>query len=198
LSGGDSGGAVFIEDGAVWKLAGINYAVDGHFYPDTSGTGAFDAALFDARGYYYSDGGNPPTYTQIAGPDPVPSGFYATRVSSKLAWIYSVIDPAGDANGNGLSNLLDYARILNSVPQPGYGMTPVSVENGFLELIYRKVLNTPSLQYQVEVSTNLVSWGPANSQDEIVRTDENVQTIKAKVSIGSNTRMFLRLRITEL
>jgi hypothetical protein len=109
-----------------------------------------------------------------------------------------VIDPAGDANGNGLSNLLDYARILNSVPQPGYGMTPVSVENGFLELIYRKVLNTPSLQYQVEVSTNLVSWGPANSQDEIVRTDENVQTIKAKVSIGSNTRMFLRLRITEL
>jgi hypothetical protein len=197
LSSGDSGGAVFIEDGTTWKLAGINYAVDGHFYPDTSGNGAFDAALFDARGYYYSDGANPPTYTQITGPDPVPSGFYATRVSSKLAWIYSMIDPTGDANGNGLSNLLDYALVLNSVPQPGYGMTPVLVENGFLELVYRKVLNAPSLQYQVEQSSDLVSWTPANSQDEIVRTDENVQTINAKVSIGSNTQMFLRLRITQ-
>ena len=197
LSSGDSGGAVFIQDANIWKLAGINYAVDGNFYTDGSGGGEFIGALFDARGYYYSDGGNPPNYTQITGPDPVPSGLYATRVSSKLAWIYSVIDPAGDANGNGLSNLLDYALILNSVPQPGYGMTQVLVENGFLELIYRKILNASSLQYQVMKSTDLVSWTPANSQDEIVRTDENIQTIKAKVLIGSNNSMFLQLRITE-
>ena len=197
ISRGDSGGGVFIQDGAVWKLAGLNSYVDGHFYSDTSGNGEFDAALFDARGFYYSDGGNPPTYTQITGTDAVPSGFYATRVSSKLAWIYSVIDPTGDADSNGHSNLLDYALLLNSVSQPGYGMTGVMVENGFLELIYRKILNASSLQYQVEVSTDLVSWDPATSQDETVRTDENVQTIKAKVAIGSNTLMVLRLRITE-
>src|SRR5207253_894842 len=62
ISRGDSGGGVFIQDGAVWKLAGLNSYVDGHFYSDTSGNGEFDAALFDARGFYYSDGGNPPTY----------------------------------------------------------------------------------------------------------------------------------------
>lgn len=198
LSSGDSGGAVFIQEGGVWKLAGINYAVDGNFYTDASGGGEFIAALFDAHGFYYSDGANPPTYTQITGTPPVPSGFYATRISSKLAWIYSVIDPGGDANGNGRSNLLDYALLLNSVPQPGYGMTPVLIENGFLELIYKKVLGAPTLQYEVQKSTDVVSWGPSNSQDETVRTDENVTTIKAKVPIGPNTpRMFLRLKITE-
>jgi hypothetical protein len=76
-------------------------------------------------------------------------------------------------------------------------MTQVLVENGFLELIYRKILNASSLQYQIVKSIDLVSWMPANSQDEIVRTDENVQTIKAKVPIGSNNSMFLQLRITE-
>lgn len=197
LSVGDSGGAVFIQDGAVWKLAGISYSVDGPFYVDAFGNGGFDGALFDARDFYYSDGGNPPNYVQITGPNPVPSGLYATRVSSKLAWIYSIIDPTGDADGNGRSNLLDYALILNTTPQPGYGMTPVSMENGFLALIYRKLLDAPSLQYQVEQSVDLVSWTPASSQDDLVRTDENVQTINARVSIGANARMFLRLRITE-
>jgi len=197
LSVGDSGGAVFIQDGAEWKLAGINYSVDGPFYMDAFGNGGFDGALFDARNFYYSDGGNPPNYIQITGPATVPSGFYATRVSSKLAWIYSIIDPAGDNNGNGRSNLLDYALILNTTPQPGYGMTPVLVENGFLELIYRKVLDASSLQYQVEQSIDLVSWTPANSQDDLIRTDENIQTIRAKVTIGANTRLFLRLKITE-
>ena len=198
LSSGDSGGAVFIQDGGVWKLSGINYAVDGNFYTDASGGGEFIAALFDASGFYYSDGANPPNYVQITGTPPISSGFYATRISSKLAWIYSVIDPSGDTNGNGRSNLLDYALILNSVPQPGYGMTPVLVENGFLELIYKKVIGAPSLQYEVQKSTDLVSWGPANSQDEILRTDENVQAIKAKVPIGANNNaMFLRLKITE-
>src|SRR6185503_15336483 len=28
LSNGDSGGAVFLDDGGVWKLAGISYSVD--------------------------------------------------------------------------------------------------------------------------------------------------------------------------
>lgn len=87
LSSGDSGGAVFLNDAGVWKLAALNYAVDGPFYtaPDTN---EFKAALFDMRGFYDSNG------DLIAGDAPVPSGFYASRISSKRSWIQSVIGPA--------------------------------------------------------------------------------------------------------
>jgi hypothetical protein len=90
LSSGDSGGAVFLNDGGIWKLAGINTDVDGPFFTNPGANGFF-AALTDERGYYTSDG------TLITGPAPVPSGFFSTRVSSRLSWIYSVIDP-GFAN----------------------------------------------------------------------------------------------------
>ena len=193
---GDSGGAVFLQDGGVWKLAGINYAVDGPFYTDATGNGSFFGALFDARDFYVSDGGNPPTYTLITGANAVPTGFYSTRVSSKLDWLYSVIDPAGDFDGNGISNLLQYARSLNSVTvEPGW-QTNVSKEAGFLTLTYRKITDAQGLQYQVEKSIDLISWSAAASQDEVVSTQGNIQTIKAKVPIGSAARLFLRLKIT--
>ena len=91
LSSGDSGGAVFLNDGGIWKLAGINTDVDGPFYTSPGGNGLFFGALIDERSYYTADG------TLITGPAPVPSGFYSTRISSRLSWIYSVIDP-GFAN----------------------------------------------------------------------------------------------------
>lgn len=86
LSAGDSGGAVFLEDQGVWKLAGINYAVDGPFYTAPR-SGRFTAALFDTRGFYGDDN------VLITGEAPIPSGFYATRISSRLPWIRSVIGP---------------------------------------------------------------------------------------------------------
>lgn len=86
LSSGDSGGGVFLEDQDVWKLAGINYSVDGPYYT-APGAGSFIAALFDTRGFYGEDS------VLITGDAPVPSGFYATRISSRLSWIRSVIGP---------------------------------------------------------------------------------------------------------
>lgn len=87
LSAGDSGGGVFLNDAGVWKLAGLNYAVDGPFFT-TPGTNEFEAALFDMRGFYDDTG------RLFMGDAPVPSGFYASRVSSRRAWIQSVIGPA--------------------------------------------------------------------------------------------------------
>lgn len=86
LSSGDSGGAIFLNDNGVWKLAGLNYAVDGPFFT-APGTTGFEAALFDMRGFYDSSN------VFISGDVPVASGFYASRISSKRAWIQSVIGP---------------------------------------------------------------------------------------------------------
>lgn len=91
LSSGDSGGAVFILDGAAWKLAGINYAVDGPFNTTNTGAG-FNAAIFDTGGLYQLNQStsswdyNPPSPVVDA-----PSAFYATRISANLAWINSII-----------------------------------------------------------------------------------------------------------
>jgi hypothetical protein len=87
-SAGDSGGGVFINGNGFWKLAGIIYGIDGPFYTSASGAGPFFAALFDARNFYSYDGAH---YVLITGTAPVPTGFYSTRISSRMAWIRSVI-----------------------------------------------------------------------------------------------------------
>jgi hypothetical protein len=89
LSSGDSGGGVFIQDGGTWKLAGINYGVDGPFSLDGTADSGFNAALYDSGGLYYSDGGTW-HYIDDQGQD-ITTAFYATRISSNQAWIQSVI-----------------------------------------------------------------------------------------------------------
>ena len=196
LSVGDSGGAVFLDDGGTWKLAGIHYSVDGYFYIDSSGGGQFDAALFDSRDFYFSDGGNPPTYTQITGPDPVPSGFYSTRVSSKLGWIYSVLDPNGDADNDGIQNLCEYAFFLDPVLPDAAG-APAGMRVGSdIAVIYTKVLSATDITYTVEESTDLLAWTPAQTTDQVLVQNNGIQTIQSSVAMGTNNRFFLRLKIT--
>jgi hypothetical protein len=88
LSSGDSGGAVFITDNGVWKLAGLHYGVDGPF-AITPGDPTFNACLFDMRGLFDSTLGR-----VISGTAPVPSGFYSIRISERLSWIVSIVPAA--------------------------------------------------------------------------------------------------------
>jgi hypothetical protein len=192
LSVGDSGGAIFLNDGGVWKIAGINFAVD-DLYTAPDASTIFDAAVFDARGYYTYDGAN---FTQITGPNPIPTGFYCSRISSEIAWIYSVIDPAGDLDGDRISNLLEYALHLDPLTSDAAGLPRVGREANFVTLTYTKVTTATDINYAVEQSTNLVSWTTATTQDEIIFTNGNVQTIKAKIDIGTAAHLFPRLRVT--
>ncbi|MBI5396346.1 MAG: trypsin-like peptidase domain-containing protein [Verrucomicrobia bacterium] len=90
LANGDSGGGVFIQQGSTWGLAGINYAVDGYFNTTNTGSG-FNAAIFDAGGLYVGSSGNW-TYIPDQAND-IPSSFYASRISKRTDWIYSIILP---------------------------------------------------------------------------------------------------------
>lgn len=89
FTGNDSGGGVFILDGGTWKLAGINYAVDGAFNTVPSDSGAFNAALFDKGGYYEGGGFNWNYNPNL--PVDTPSSLYMSRVSSSVAQIQGVI-----------------------------------------------------------------------------------------------------------
>lgn len=90
LSAGDSGGAVFVLDGGVWKLAGINYGVDGQFDTnDDVDANEFDAALFDRGGYYQgSDAGG---WSAAPLPPGSAAGFYSSRISASAAEIQAII-----------------------------------------------------------------------------------------------------------
>lgn len=83
LSQYDSAGAVFIQDPAdnIWKLAGINYAIDGSYKTSPTDPNLFDADLFDQNGFYYSDNS----------PATGPGSFYASRISANLAFIRNTI-----------------------------------------------------------------------------------------------------------
>ena len=195
LASGDSGGAAFINDNGTWKLAGINYAIDSGFYTMPSDGALSNGAIFDLRGFYYK---NLNGFVQIDPnyPIPVTTSFYPTRISTKLDWINSIIDPAGDYDGNGIKNLLQYALKINS-PKPGAWSAPsFAVGGGFVTLTYRKIANAPLLTYQVEQSTDLVIWTAASAQETLVGTNQNPQIIEAKVATGGPA-LFLRLRITQ-
>lgn len=92
LSSGDSGGGVFILIDGVWRLAGMNYGVDGPFSLVGGSDGGFMGAIFDARGLYTGGAGG----WQYVSPrlrKSAPASSYATRISSNLAFIRSVIGP---------------------------------------------------------------------------------------------------------
>jgi hypothetical protein len=96
ISGGDSGGAIFIQDGATWKVAGICSYVDGGF-SYTNGPPEFNAALYDVGGFYVEN--NKVWELLPDTPEDVMTECYFPRVSSKLAWIQGVLNqpaPAGE------------------------------------------------------------------------------------------------------
>jgi hypothetical protein len=110
LSSGDSGGGVFIQDAGVWKLAGINYGVDGPFSTDGTQNTAFYAVLYDVGGFYYESAPDTWVYVPDQAAD-IPSSFYATRISSHLDWIGTAI-PEPVSSGVVICGLLPAAWYL--------------------------------------------------------------------------------------
>jgi hypothetical protein len=93
LSDGDSGGPTFVFNPAdnQYELAGINALVDQVSSQADSATNPqflMRAALYDSRGFY--DGPN-----QVTGSSAVPLGSYASRISSAIPFIDSVVPEPG-------------------------------------------------------------------------------------------------------
>ena len=196
LSAGDSGGAVFLNDGGTWKLAGINSAVDGPFYAAETRESRFDGALTDVNGFYASnDGGR--SFYPYASAAPRPSGFFAARISSRRQWIYSVVDPAGDLDRDGISNLLEYAFDLAPEQPDAGGLPQFSIENGAPTLIYRQMTTARELRYTVEKSTDLRTWEPANAEEESIDWVDYLETFKVTLPAASSGRVSLRVVVTK-
>jgi hypothetical protein len=85
FSSGDSGGGTFILDrDNVWKLAGVNYGVDGPFARSLS-EDPFFAAVHDARGLYIGFPGQQQLIPN--GPSAVATRSFVSRISSSIDWL---------------------------------------------------------------------------------------------------------------
>jgi hypothetical protein len=96
FSSGDSGGGTFILDrDNVWKLAGVNYAVDGPFATSLE-EGPIFAAVFDARGLYIGFQGQQQLIPN--GPSAVATRSFISRISSSIDWLNAQIAAPGPSD----------------------------------------------------------------------------------------------------
>ena len=93
LSSGDSGGGLFVNEGGTWKLAGINFSVDGLFDDnDVIGDGEeYSASLFDLRGLYVGSDASGWSQVPPSLPDALPSNLYFSSISANAASILSIV-----------------------------------------------------------------------------------------------------------
>ncbi len=97
LSVGDSGGGVFVLEDGLWRLAGINYGVDGPFRISAAEPAEFQAALYDCGGLQIKDGSS--WLTIPNGAENVGSSFYSSRVAAPttLSWLTTNVGPEVNA-----------------------------------------------------------------------------------------------------
>ena len=240
MSAGDSGGGQFVLEDGLWKLAGINYAVD-DLFTGSDGSGGFAAAVFDARGFYNQNADG--TFTLIVGDDPVPTGFYGSRVAAKLSWIESITGqdaaplppdtfdewrhayftpeqladesvsgPGADPDGDGVSNLLEYAFNLDPTFAEPVQMVAGSGLRGLpliqleavsptdnrltVEFVRRTVASGAGLTYTTEFATDLTAgdW-EAGGTESVTAINARWERVKVTDDGPVGARRFARVKV---
>ncbi len=106
-----------------------------------------------------------------------------------------------DADGDGLSNFLEYASnsnpLLGNQPSP----TGLAEAGGTVAFTYRKYLHALDLNYSIQGSTQLagpLSWAPVTPLSEATLSDDGAtRVIQATVEKPANQpSWFLRLKVT--
>jgi len=208
LTDKDSGGAVFIEQNGVWKLAGINFAIGPSFTYSLSadGSDSFNGSILDFTGGVYAKAGE----LWVLQLPTQKSAFYSTRISSRYSWITNNI-PDFDSDVDGLP---DHWENSTGVSEPdedpdkdGFSNyeewicdTDPNLENSYLQLLaYTQATSlgftsSADRQYRIEYSTNLLN---PNWQTSIDWFEGSLsQTVYAVATTGSNRyyRVQVKLR----
>jgi hypothetical protein len=105
-----------------------------------------------------------------------------------------------DPDGDGVTNLLEYALGLNPNVASVSGLPAVGQTNGFLTLTYTHVNSATDISYDPEVSGDLINWngGPLFVTQSVLASNSVFQTIQTRdlVPMGGATKRFIRLHIT--
>ncbi|MES2571888.1 MAG: GDSL-type esterase/lipase family protein [Verrucomicrobiota bacterium] len=100
-----------------------------------------------------------------------------------------------DPDGDGCSNLLEYAKGGNPLLiEEGFNMAEVARSSGSLALTYQRNLTAPDLDYRVESSEDLLNWLPV--ADVPLSSARGFETRSASALVVGFERRFLRLKVT--
>ncbi len=240
LSVGDSGGGLFVLENGLWRLAGLNLTVDGPFSESPTGSSPFNAALFDCSGLYAESSPGVWSIIS-GGSGNVASSFYCTRVSAHTTWIQSVTGltgalapesfsqwlhwyytpaqltnsaisgPLADPDGDGISNLLEYAFNLDPTFNENVYMTHgtglrglpvVSTAPGVggdyltIEFVRRTASGGADVTYTPQFSDDLINWYDVGTESVTsINTRWERVMITDAVPTTSSSRRFARVKV---
>ncbi len=122
-------------------------------------------------------------------------------------WIARFELPAGmdgladDPDGDGVSNLAEYALRFGNPTVPASAMLPVigteaADDQEFLSLTVVRNASAVGVSYEVEVSSNLLDWESGEEHTTVVLDDRNVLIVRDNTPMTDANRRFIRLRLS--
>jgi hypothetical protein len=186
-----------------------------------------DAIGVDARRFKYNDNDPWPTSPDgdgysivLISPETIPdhslpinwraSTFLGGRPGKGDNTIFTG-DPNADSDGDGLTALLEYALgsiqgdagfSPESFPKSGTGLFDDGIGNfkEYLTLTHRRNLAADNILFEVQVSSDLISWGPLRTTAVSATSNEDgTETViwRSLTPIKDQKRNFIRLRVTQ-
>lgn len=187
-----------------YKIARASSATGPFVYVSSPvpGTAFVDATIEAGKTYFYFVTAGS---AGVAGPDSTTVS--ATAWTPLEAWRFSQFgtpfntgsaSDLADPDADGVNNLLEYALGGSAGAfdrPPGTPVLSWTPGGTALELTYQKILSRTDIRYEVQTSTDLVTWTPV--ADVLMGTANGVETRRATVT-PSGKSLFLRLCLVRL
>ncbi len=102
--------------------------------------------------------------------------------------------PGADPDGDGVSNLLEYVLGGDARAAEGGLLPMVAVSGPNLTLTYVRDLWLKDVAWQVEWSTDLVTWSTTEVAEVVELATPDFERRRAEVAVGGRSKLFLRLK----
>jgi hypothetical protein len=102
-----------------------------------------------------------------------------------------------DADADGISNLMEYALMLDPRKPDVAGLPDPVVRNGGLSIVYKRPASAVDVKYQAQWTEDLLEWSGDEVKEEVILTVGDMQIVRASAPAPKDKPgRFLRLRVT--